>query len=201
MKYLFSVFLFCLFASSTFGQSAAKISIQTNSLPSLRINSAIHEGGSSQGILLSVSNQGTDLGLRLFRGYDDSIDFSYGISAGLMFAKVHNHKFKGGLHLDRIYVNDYKRNYDEIGGIVEDDRTESFQPYLEWEWGFSNKLSFFAQAGYRLMRSETKRVRDIKYDIHPITGEKQPFAYKTDYSQSYYGAGFEVGIGLSIIVY
>lgn len=201
MKYFFSIILFCLFANATFGQCSGKISVQANSLPSFRINSATHEGGSSQGILLSVSYHGTDLGLRLFRGYDNSIDFSYGVSAGLTFAEAYHHKFKGGMHLDRIYVNDYKRNYDEIGGIIEDDMTESFQPYLEWEWAFSKPVSFFTQIGYRLMRSETSRVTDIKYYTHPVTGEKDPFAYKTDYSQSYYGAGFEVGIGLSMIIY
>jgi hypothetical protein len=172
-----------------------------NYLPSFQVNSDIHKGASAQELKISATNYSIEAGLHLSRGYDSSIDFSYGINFATVWTETHHSAFKVGFQFDRFFINDYKRSYEEIGSIIEDDITESFQPYLEWEWFFSRSVSLFTQAGYRIMSSKISRVTDIEYDCHPVTSEKTPITYRTQDTQSYYGSGFELGIGLSVIIY
>ncbi|MCW9707701.1 hypothetical protein [Fodinibius salsisoli] len=201
MRYLFCTIVFCLISGVSFGQYAVTLDTQMNYLPSFQINSDIHRGASAQKVSLSATNYSVEAGLHLSRGYDSSIDFSYGFNAAKVFAETYHSIFKVGFEFDRFFVNDYKRSYEEIGSIIEDDITESFQPYLEWEWAFSRSVSLFTQTGYRIMTSVTRRVTDIKYETNPVTGEKTPVNHRTKETQSFYGSGFELGIGLSVIIY
>jgi len=189
------------FYSTASAQFSAHASLQMNTLPTLRVNSDTYQNGTAQGIQMLVRSPDVELGLHLFRGYDPAIDFSYGVSMGLPFATINDHQFKVGIQLERFFIDDYKMNRNEIGGIIEDDITDAFGPYAKWEWVISDLLSLYTKAGYRIMRSDVGRVTDISYGTNPVTGEKTQNGYQAKHSNAYYGSGFELGVGLSILLY
>jgi len=201
IKYFLCILLFTSFNGPALAQYTAHASVQVSTFPKLKVNSGVYENSTAQGIQLLAKSPMAELGLHLFRGYDSAIDFSYGVSVGLTFAELQNHQFKGGLQFDRFYIDDYKMNTDEVGGIIEDDLTDAFGTYLKWEWNFSKLFSLYTEAGYRVMRSDRERVTNVIYDTNAVTGEKTLTNYQSEHSQRYYGSGFEFGIGIMVLIY
>lgn len=204
MRCFFYIICICLIAGVFSAQAQIKVGVQANHIPIFKINSETRKSSSSEGIRLVASNFDkfpAELGIHLSRGYDSSVNLSYGLFAGMAFLRTENHWFKAGLDVSRFVMEDYKQETDKKGGVIEDDLPTSFLPYTEWEWRFIQPLTLFMRAGYRIMASETSRVTDIKYETNPVTGEKTPVNYLTEETQSFYGSGLEFGVGLSVIIY
>jgi len=82
----------------------------------------------------------------------------------------------------------------EVGAVLEDEFHESFKPFVEWQWDFSNYVSLFTQAGYRFLRTETKTVTEIRsrYENGSVK------SYRVSHNTDFYGSGFELGAGVSL---
>src|SRR5699024_6915450 len=138
-------------------QFLIKAGIQDEYMPAFRLNNDHFSNVSAMGIKLSVYNFKTvpvEIGFRYANGYHSSVAFSYGIALSYIFLKETKHLLKVGINGGKIKMAEYQYHI-EVGQLIEDDYHEIIQPYIEWEWLFSNYISGYLQAGYRFLRSET----------------------------------------------
>jgi len=199
------LFVISCYNSSVFAQNDDKvphiwISIQANALTSFQVNSIERGGAYSQGIALSIADPDRyrfGIDLHLFRGFNSAIDFLYGGS--IFYTLIQNDKIrvKSGLNISRFAVNDYKQEYEVLGGKIEDQFPETFNSYIALEWPMAKKILLTAKGGYRFIRSDLGTVVDI-VERYP---NGKPSRVSVSEKQKWYGSGFEFGLGLKIKVY
>lgn len=191
-----------LFLAST-SASAQKtsyidIGIYSNYTPAYRLNNDHHGSAKSFELNLSVpiiKNTPLELHLLLATGYHSSVQYSYGIGISYIFFENNDHWLKGGIKSGRIKMKYGSGIPTEPGELMLDERHEFFTPYVGWEWFFSDFVSLYLQAGYRFIRSETNRVKNIvTKNEHVIVAEMGP-------PIGLYGSGIEFSIGFSIPIY
>src|SRR5699024_12082330 len=103
MRHFICIAIFCLAANASFTQGL-KVGLQANHIPSFRVNSTVHNQSSSEGIRLAVSDfskYSFELGVHLTRGYDSSVNFSYGLFLAGTIVKTQRHRFKAGVGVSR----------------------------------------------------------------------------------------------------
>ncbi|HLR26165.1 MAG TPA: hypothetical protein VK112_09885 [Fodinibius sp.] len=124
MRYLFSTIVLYLVTGVFVAKAQLKVGLQANYIPTFKINSNTHNMSSAEGIRLAVSDfnkRRAEIGIHLLRGYDSSVNFSYGLFIGMAFLQTETHWVKIGLDVSRFVMDDYKLEIDKIGGIIEDD--------------------------------------------------------------------------------
>lgn len=192
-------FIFFLCSSAVFAQqSLIKIHVQANYSPVLQLNNSNSNQAQSIGFKLSLYNFNdvpVEVGFRYSPGYRSSVAFSYGLTFAYIFLRDDDYLLKAGLNGGRIKMDEYKYEV-KVGGIIEDEFHEIINPYVEWEWLFSDYASIFLKAGYRFLRSETIRVNEILNENK--RGNRTVTSYKGFSDTRLYGSGFEFSIGLSI---
>ncbi|MEL7832424.1 hypothetical protein [Fodinibius sp. Rm-B-1B1-1] len=179
---------------------SVSVGLHLNSHYNFQLNSVSQEYAQSQGISLSIYDYDqypVGIDFILFRGFHSSVDFLFG--ANISWAFIHNNQFrmKGGIGLNRFAINDYKREYEIVGGKIEDRFPDSFKPYLELEWRFTRLVSLRATTGYRLSNGDFGTVTEI-VDRYP-NGNPSRVNVSNDFR--WYGSGWEVGIGMDIQIY
>ncbi|NGP88291.1 hypothetical protein [Fodinibius halophilus] len=193
------VFLGCAFTSAYAQHYPLKINAKVNANPNFKINS-VTNGGSSQGLGLLFSNLNkypVEFGLVMQRGYNSSVQFSFGLTLAYVLVGFNNNWLKTGLEVSRFHLKKYRYEDDMVGDVMEDDRPTSFKPYLEWEWGIGQSFSLFIHSGYRLTLSQTKTITEIL--SRNADGTVQRFRTKEE--TNFYSSGFEGGIGINIKLY
>lgn len=205
-RYLPAILIFLTFCStSAVGQNSDRvpdvwIGMQANALTSFRVNSITQEGSQAQGVILSLADldrYNFGIEFHIYRGFSSAVDFLYG--GGLFYALIHSDQMilKSGLNISKFAVNDYKREYEVVGGKIEDQFPETFKPYLTFEWPVKKSFLLSAQAGYRFLRSDVQTVTEI-VEQYP---NGSPSRINVSRDQKWYGSGFEFGLGLKVKVF
>ncbi len=178
----------------------ASFGIHLNGHHNFQLNSVSQGYIQSQGISLSIYDYDQypiGIDFILFRGFHSSVDFLYGFNIIRAFINNDRYRLKGGIGLNRFAVNDYKREYEVVGGKIEDQFPDSIKPYLELEWQFTPLISLRAATGYRLSNGNFGTVTEI-VDRYP-NGEPKRVNVSNDFR--WYGSGWEFGIGIDIQLY
>ena len=178
----------------------ASFGIHFNGHHNFQLNSASQDYTQSQGISLSIyeyDQYPIGIDFILFRGFHSSVDFLYGFNIFRAFINNDHYRLKGGIGLNRFAVNDYKREYEVVGGKIEDQFPDSFKPYFELEWQFTPLVSLRATTGYRLSNGNFGTVTEI-VDRYP-NGEPKRVNVSNDFR--WYGSGWEFGVGMDIQLY
>lgn len=178
----------------------ANLGIHLNGHHNFQLNSVNHEYAQSQGISLSIYDYNqypVGIDLTLFRGFDSSISFLFGVNIFRSFINNNLFRLKAGIGLNRFVVNDYKREYEVIGGKIEDQFPDSFKPYLELEWPLTRLISLRTTTGYRVSKGDFGTVTEI-VDRYP-NGNPSRVNVSNDFK--WYGTGWEFGFGLHLQIY
>lgn len=176
------------------------IGIHLNGHHNFQLNSVRQEQAQSQGISLSMYDyEQYPIGIDfiLFRGFHSSVDFLFGMN---IFRALINHdllRLKAGVGFNRFVLNDYKREYEVVGGEIEDQFPDSFKPYLELEWPFTRLIVLRATTGYRFSNGDFETVTEI-VDRYP---NGKPSRVNVSNNFKWYGSGWEFGLGLHIKIY
>lgn len=115
MRYFICTAIFCLATGVSFAQGHIKVGLQANHIPSFKVNSTVHNQSSSEGVRLTVSDfnkYSFELGVHLTRGYDSSVNFSYGLFLAGAFLETERHRFQAGLDISRFVILHYKQQTD-----------------------------------------------------------------------------------------
>lgn len=173
------------------------VGIQANTIPAFQVNSIEHTRTESQGIVLSIYDYEQSpfgINFQLFRGFHSSIDFLYG--GGVFYTVINDDLFnlKSGINISRFAVNDYKQEFEFVGGKIEDQFPESLKPYIEMEWPLVKSMRLTIQGGYRLLRSEIGTVTEI-LERYP---NGKPSQVSVSEEDKWYGSGFEFGLGFKL---
>ncbi len=176
---------------------AIKASVQTNYMPSLRLDNDRYNEQRSLGFEISFLSSGTwvsEIGFHYTRGIHSSVAFSYGVTAAHILLENVSQRFKIGFYAGRIKMNKWG-GFPEVGEVMEDKLQEILHPYVEWEWLFSKHVSSFLKGGYRFLRSETNIVTEI------ISRSDIKIKYTVTDNVGLYGSGFEFSTGISIPIF
>lgn len=178
----------------------ASLGIHLNGYHNFQLNSVSHKHAQSQGISLSIYDYDqypVGIDLILFRGFDSSVDFLFGINIFRAFINNDLFRLKAGVGLNRFAVNNYKREYEVVGGEIEDQFPDSFKPYLELEWPFTRLIALRTTTGYRFSNGDFGTVTEI-VDRYP---NGKPSRVNVSNNFKWYGSGWEFGLGLHIKIY
>jgi len=200
-RLLFTCFILCIAVGQLYGQEAyiLKIGAQKKISPNFKFNDETFEHTNAEGIHLALYNfEYVPVSVEFYfsKGYDSSIDFSYGTRLSYVFFSESCHWLKAGFSGGRFKMGDPERGR-EVGEIREDEFHENFKPFVEWNWNFSKYISLFANTGYRFLRSNTGTVKEVNERYE--NGDPKRIRVSND--GGVYGSGFEFGIGFDITLH
>jgi len=182
----------------------SKVGLQTIYMPQFNVREASGSNIQAYGVRWMLSDYDSfplEFGFQAYSGFGDVSRISLGFNMAYLLAELQNHDFKIGLGLSRIDLKDVNVNDEDFGPHVGDVRftvwgTE-FKPYVEWEWIFSRFTSLFLKAGYHVINGEKSVVTSVEATGDPIFKNR---VSERDWSFFYSASGFDVGIGISIIL-
>lgn len=129
-------------------------------------------------------------------GYNPSMDYAYGGSLSYIFFSKTNYWLKVGLRQGKLKMGSFKTGY-EVGDIHEDDYHENSTPFIEFNFKFNKRFNISFTSGYRFLRSQTDTVVAVKerYD------NGSPSLVTLSRNDKLYRSGFEIGIGIDLIIF
>lgn len=137
------------------------------------------------------------------RGYDESVAYSFGLSAAYVLTLSEDVLLKPGLSFDAYKLKDRKCNslvktvirsvFDIDDSKCDDDQHTSFTPRLTAEIKISDPMSLVFRTDYRFMYSIVE-YEEVVTEISSSGVPSNVQVYGTD--NSFYGAGIGFGAGL-----
>lgn len=203
MRSLFVLSLCFACATSQAQTVDSKVGLQTMYMPQFKVQEASESNVQALGIRWMLADYDfapIEFGFHGSARYGDVARISLGFNLAYLLAELRNHDFKIGLGLNRIDLEAYEANKEELGPHAGDVSFTGwgtqFKPYIEWEWTFSPFSSLFLQASYHIINGEKSEVTSVEATGDPIiknriTGRDESFFYSL--------SGFDVGIGISVI--
>lgn len=176
------------------------VGIHLNGHHNFQLNSVSQKHAQSQGIILSMYDYNkypVGIDFILSRGFDSSVTFLFGMNIFRAFINNDLFRLKAGIGINRFVVNDYKREYEIVGGKIEDQFPDSFKPYLELEWPVTRLIVLRTTTGYRFSNGNFGTVTEI-VDRYP---NDNPSRVNVSNNFKWYGSGWEFGLGLHIKIY
>lgn len=209
-KSIWFVFLFLTVVTAGLAQAQDKnrvgISIERDHLRNFRIDNRTFEESRTYTFRVSFyENKYTNIEYSLHhtRGYDESVGYSFGFSAGYMIPIADNVVLKPGLSFDAFKLKDRKCNsfvesvmrtvFDMDDAKCDDDQHTSFTPQLIAEIRISDPLSIIFRTDYRLMYSVIDYGDDGAKN-NPDGNQSAVGTRGTDHS--FFGAGIGFGAGI-----
>lgn len=196
-----SCVILCIAVSQLYGQHdyLLKLGAQQKISPSFKLNNDTFKNTGAEEVRLSLYNfERVPIGIEFYfsKGYNSSIDYSYGTRLSYVFFSESVHWLKIGLSGGRFKMGDFEKGK-EVGEIREDEFHENFKPFIEWDWRFSKYVSLFTNAGYRFLRSNTGTVEEVNERYE----NGDPKSIRVSNDGGLYGSGFEFGIGFDITLH
>lgn len=211
MKFTFIIVVVCSFVSATsFAQQAPEFSLSLHG--GLFPEFTIHDDDFTESTVLDFRahmfdkhNTRLEYTLNFSLGYDPSVFYSYGISAGVPIQLGDRGVLKPGFGLEN-----YKLKNRECSSTVRtilnalfnvddpcsDDVHASFNPSLALEMNIAGRVWIVFDATYRAMLSSTHEVRETITETYPDGTEREFDISETRHS--FYGAGLGFGTGIRI---
>ena len=198
MRFLISCAVFSLISFNLYAQEHKDflVSFQQKAATNFELYNQSQNGIAPWELEVSVYSNDTapiEAGAYLSGGYSSSVAISYGLNLAYLYPIGSSQLLKAGLNVGRFKMDSFNDTV-EVGAVLEDEFHESFKPFVEWQWDFSNYVSLFTQAGYRFLRTETKTVTEIRsrYENGSVK------SYRVSHNTDFYGSGFELGAGVSL---
>ena len=211
MKYLFWIIpCFLLFSTTTQAQeSYVRLGVHSSYMPEFTVQEASDNHVQPFGVRLLLSDYERaplEVGINAYANYGETARFSFGTSLAYLLAEWTAHDFKVGIgiskiELEDVFLKDVGFIGHQVGDVEFDGFGNEFKPYIEWEWLGTRFVTLFVQAGYRIINGEKTVVTEVEevfdsqlnYPTTVVTDRKSSFFYS--------GAGFEIGAGISIILF
>lgn len=212
-KILVYTFLSLVMISLTSGLAQAQeksrfsLSFERDQLRNFRIDNQKYNESRSYTFRFSFFDEkytNIEYGLHHTRGYNESVTYSFGLSAAYVLPITEDIVLKPGISFDAFKLKDRKCTsfMKSIVGSVfgmnnaaEYDQHTSFTPQITAEISISKPMSVFFRSDYRFMHSIVKYERDVN-DTNPDGEQTKVNGQKSETDHSFYGAGIGFGAGL-----
>lgn len=206
-KCLLSILLLFPICVSVQAQSfKSEVGIHSVYMPKFKVREASGRNLQAIGLRWMVSSRERkvpfELGVNFSIGYDDVASASYSINLAYIFGEPNATNVKLGFGLGGIDLLDVDADKSGFGPHVGDVTFESggtqFKPYVEFECEPFRFASLFVRTGYRIINGGKTTITSVKKNTD---GPTDTYQVRDDYTFFYSGAGFELGFGVSIIIF
>lgn len=210
MKRIFLLLILLAPLIST-AQSGPGISFSRNHFPVFHLDEDRFPGTAAYTIALSYHDQDytqLEFSVHHSRGYDRSVSYSYGLSAGYVASLSETVSLKAGLGADVYRMRD-RECKSFIRGVMillfdadddcADDHHASLNPFIAAEVQVAEPLSLFLQTSFRGMISNTRETEGTRTETTPDGGQVTYDIIET--KNSSYAAGVGLAIGIKLHLY
>lgn len=189
-------------------QAERGFSFQTSHFPDFRVDDSQFSPGAAYSLQFSyhdVDYSRMEYRFHYTRGYDSSVSYSYGVSAAAVFPLSDHLFLKPGVGADRYLMADrgcksFARavfhSVFDASDNCNDDLHSSINPFIALEIKFRSSISVVLQSSYRMMLSNKMHKIETVTETAPDGSEYKNDRFKS--KNSFYSAGFGIGVGLKI---